>query len=618
MPERVSGGVRDVGGSFVQWLPTIGLALLILVGGFLLAYVLKAITYSALKRTNLDNRMARFFGTRSGAGADPHRTERWLSKAVFYTVIAFVLVAFFAQLRIAAVTEPIVRALSGITAAIPNLIKALVIGVIGYLIAKLARRGVVALVDRTGLSERLARMDLEGAGARGFRTQAGGIGTPEDIGMTDTDPLGGAPRSQGRFGAAAARAGERNALGESKLAAALGDVAYWIVIAITAIPVLEALKIGVLAAPLSAVFAGIALYLPRIAAAALLLAIGYVAGRLLRALTTALMERIGVDRLVARLGGTRVLKGQNVSGIIGSIVMAFVILHFAISAVGRLGIPEISLPLGLFLSMIYGYLPKLFVGGFIIAIGIVVARLAGNLAARLLAAMGFNTLMSHIGIYKSVAPAARAQEVEAKTMLQARMQGERSESEVGEDRLFSKVTGGGVTTARTPADFGGLFVALVVGVVFVRQALSTMHLASFANMLDKVLAFVPNLFVAAVILAVAFWAGGKAHSRLDELTMTSTDRLTRYMGKIAHVAIVTFGVMAAAQQLGVASSLIGIAFALVLGALCLAGALAFGLGSRDVAGEIVRREYEKRGRGRPPPGGMSPGGIYPPGPLTDR
>lgn len=600
MPERVSGGVRDVGGSLSQWLPMIGMALLILVGGFLLAYVLKAITYSALKRTNLDNRMARFFGTRQGIGADPHRAERWISKAVFYTVLAFVIVAFFTQLRITAVTEPIVRALSGITAAIPNLLKALVIGLVGYLVAKVVRRGVVALVDRTGLSEKIGKLDLEGAETRGFsarRTPMGGFGSPEDIGMSDTDPLG-AARSQRGFGGVAARVGERNALGESKLASTLGDVAYWIVLAITAIPVLEALKVGVLAAPLSAVFGAIALYLPRIAAAALLIAFGYVAGRLLRALTTALATRIGVDRLVARIGGQRVLKGQSLSGILGTIVMAFVVLHFAISAVGRLGIPEISAPLGLFLAMVYGYLPKLFVGGMIFAIGIVAARLSGNLASRLLSAMGFNTLMSHIGLYKGMSPAAEAQEAEAKTMMRARMQGERAEAEFGEDRLFTRVSGGGVTTARTPADIGGLVVAVVVAIIFLRQALGTMHLSGFARMLDKVLAFVPNLLVAAVILAAAFWVGARAHRRLDEMTATSSDRLLRQLGTIAHVAIVSFGVMAAAQQIGVASSLIGIAFALVLGAVCLAAALAFGLGARDVAGDIVRREYQKRG-GRP-------------------
>ncbi len=584
MPERLSGGVRDVGGSVVSYLPTIGLALLILVGGWLVAYVLKAITFSALKRTQLDNRMARFFGTRSGQPGDPHRAERWISKAVYYAVLAFVFVAFFAQLRITAVTEPVVGALSGITATIPNLLKALVIGILGFLGAKLIRRAVVALVDRTGLSERLGRMTLEGTEQR-----------------------------------VASRAGERNVFGESKLAATLGDVAYWVVIAIIAIPVLEALKIGVLAGPLSAVFAAVALYLPRVAAAALLLAFGYVAGRLLRGITTALAARIGVDRLVSRVGGRRVLRGQTVSGILGSIVMAFVILHFAISAVGRLGIPEISAPLGLFLAMIYGYLPKVFVGGLILAIGIVVARLAGNLASRLLAAMGFNTLMSHIGLYKIVTPAAQAQESEAKAMMTARMQGERAETDFGEDRLFTQPTGGGVTTARTPADIGGLVISLVVGLIFLRQTLGVMHLRSFEVMLDSFIGYLPNVFVAMVILAVAFWAGSWAHKRVNEMTGASTDRLMRSMGSVAHGAIVVFGVMAAAQQLGVASSLIGTAFALVLGAVCLALALAFGLGSREVAGDIVRREYERRRRpdigfpGEPGPGGFpsEPGTGFP-------
>jgi hypothetical protein len=559
MPERLSGGVRDVGGSVAAYLPTIGLALLILVGGWLVAYVLKAITFSALKRTQLDNRMARFFGARAGQPGDPHRAERWISKAVYYAVLAFVFVAFFAQLNITAVTEPVVGALSGITATIPNLLKALVIGILGYLGAKLARRVVVMLVDRTGLSDRLGRMTLEGPEAR-----------------------------------VASRVGERNVFGESKLASTLGDVAYWVVIAIVAIPVLEALRIGVLAGPLSAVFGAVALYLPRIAAAVLLLAFGYVAGRLLRGLTTALASRIGVDRLVSRFGGQRVLRGQAVSGILGSIVMAFVILHFAISAVGRLGIPEISAPLGLFLAMIYGYLPKVFVGGLILAIGIVVARLTGNIAARLLAAMGFNTLLSHIGLYKYVTPAAQAQEAEAKTMVAARMQGERAEAEFGEDRLFTRTAGGGVTTARTPADIGGLVVSLVVGLIFLRQTLGVMHLRSFEAMLDSFIGYLPNVFVAAVILAVAFWAGSWAHGRVNEMTGASTDRLMRSMGTVAHGAIVVFGVMAAAQQLGVASSLIGTAFALVLGAVCLAMALAFGLGSREVAGDIVRREYQRR------------------------
>jgi hypothetical protein len=49
----------------------------------------------------------------------------------------------------------------------------------------------------------------------------------------------------------------------------------------------------------------------------------------------------------------------------------------------------------------------------------------------------------------------------------------------------------------------------------------------------------------------------------------------------------------AVHQLGVAEDFVLLSFGLLFGALCLAGALAFGLGSRDLAGELVRDRYRK-------------------------
>jgi hypothetical protein len=57
----------------------------------------------------------------------------------------------------------------------------------------------------------------------------------------------------------------------------------------------------------------------------------------------------------------------------------------------------------------------------------------------------------------------------------------------------------------------------------------------------------------------------------------------------------------ALQQVGVAEEIVTAAFTLILGALALAVGLAFGLGNRDLAGEITRRWYEegqRRGRRR--------------------
>jgi hypothetical protein len=553
----------------------------------LVAYILRAITFAALRRTGLGQRASHAFGAHDAAGSE--RAERMIAKGVFYTTLAFVFVAFFSQLRIDAVTDPIVNALSGITGAIPNLLKAGLIGFVGYLFATLARRAVSALVDRTHLSERLSRIAGENI---------------EDVSSVVSSAEGTTYRDAGRV----SKAQDLNWAGHTKLAHTSGEVAFWVVLAITAVPVLESLRIGALATPLSHALEAVTTYAPRIIAAALLLAVGYVLSRFLQKIITNLAHRAGVDRLVERFGGDRVLRGQSLSSILGSIVMAFVLLHFAISAVGRLQIPEISAPLGNFLTSIYAFLPRLLVGGLVLIVGIVVARLLGNLSARLLAAMGFNTLMAQLGIYRGEALTALEQEQHAKAMVQERRDGARAVGDTfgttpringrGAEELLS----GGATlaSARTPADVGGLVVTAAVAIIFLRQALDVMHLHGFAGMLDAFLGYLPHLFVACVLLAASVAAANWARRRVAEMTAGSDDRLMRSLDRVVYVAIITVGVMMAAQQLGVGAQLIGMAFSLILGAVCLALALAFGLGGREVAGDFLKREVARRQRdGRP-------------------
>ncbi len=290
--------------------------------------------------------------------------------------------------------------------------------------------------------------------------------------------------------------------------------------------------------------------------------------------------------------------------------MAFVLLHFAISAVGRLEIQEISAPLSMMLERIYVYLPKLLVGGVLMAIGVVVARIAGNVAAHLLAAMGFNTLMVHIGLFKQVSEVAKRQEQESKALVEERMHASEAEAEdeehdaetPAEDEFLSRTGSGGLST---PADIAGVLVAAVIVLLFLRQMLGTMGLDGLARMLDGLLAFLPNVLVAVVLVGAGLWAGRWSHARLDELTKQSSDRLLKATGNVAHVAVVAFAAMMALQQLGVGRQLIAIAFALLLGSVCLAAALAFGLGGREVAGRILSEEYSAQ---ETPAGRVAPAG----------
>ena len=62
----------------------------------------------------------------------------------------------------------------------------------------------------------------------------------------------------------------------------------------------------------------------------------------------------------------------------------------------------------------------------------------------------------------------------------------------------------------------------------------------------------------------------------------------------ARVAIIVFAGALALRQTGIAEDIVNLAFGLVIGAIAVASALAFGLGSREIAGDEVQRWLESR------------------------
>jgi hypothetical protein len=551
--------------------PILAAALGILLGGWIAAHVIRSAVYSILKRTTIDDKIAEAFGVQTG-GASGDRIEQIVSKTVYYLAILMVFVAFFGYLKIDAVTRPLVTILNEFAGAVPNLLKAIVIGFVGFLVATGVRKLLIALLEKVGFEQRMAKLSGETAPSKPSKKKKKGA---EDEEVT------------------------------SPLTKTLGDIAYWFILIVAAIPVLDALRIGALAAPLSSAFTTITTYLPKVGAATLLIILGYVVSKMVRTLVSGVVKRVGVDRVVSRFGFGKITKTQPLSSILGTAAMAFVLLHFAISAVGRLEIHEISTPLQGMLHQIYTYLPKIMVGGLLMAVGVAVSKVTGNVASRLLAAMGFNTLMVHIGVYKET-DIGKEQEESSKVLVEehrATHESEDSDSEEEsdeeddeeEDDLYA---GRGTDGIKTPSDVAGVLVSAVIVMLFLRQVIATMGLDGLAHLLDGLLGFLPHVLVALLVMGAGMWAGAWSHKRVDELTDKSEDRLIRSLGNVAHISIVTFSVMIALHQLGVGDRLIAIAFALVLGAICLALALAFGLGGREVAAKIVQKEYDRRNKPR--------------------
>ena len=136
--------------------------------------------------------------------------------------------------------------------------------------------------------------------------------------------------------------------------------------------------------------------------------------------------------------------------------------------------------------------------------------------------------------------------------------------------------------------FGGLVKWFLI-LVFLMAATDILHLMEVTSFLNSIVLYLPNVIVAAVILAIAFLIGNFAYEVIKGSTKVAGIVSATLLATIAKWAIVIFGLLAALIQLGVASSLINTIFIGFVAMLALAGGLAFGLGGKDEAAMILKK-----------------------------
>ena len=130
---------------------------------------------------------------------------------------------------------------------------------------------------------------------------------------------------------------------------------------------------------MSALWAPIAAFIPRLFGALLVVAVGFLVAKLLDTLLSKLLAKVGLDRLVAGTGVTKLLGRVGIrvpiSTLIGKIVYWFVLLIFLVSAAESLGLARVSATL----DMLALYVPKVFGAGIILLVGVLLAQLVSGL-----------------------------------------------------------------------------------------------------------------------------------------------------------------------------------------------------------------------------------------------
>jgi hypothetical protein len=135
------------------------------------------------------------------------------------------------------------------------------------------------------------------------------------------------------------------------------------------------------------------------------------------------------------------------------------------------------------------------------------------------------------------------------------------------------------------ADVAKWFVRLITLVV----AFDTLGLPAVSGVLQQLLLWLPNLIVALAVLVI----GGLAAGALSRLVRGATAQAgfsnPDVFATVAKVAVWAFAIVVAVNQLGIATTLINTLLIGVVGALALASGLAFGLGGRDKAAQLLER-----------------------------
>jgi small-conductance mechanosensitive channel len=345
------------------------------------------------------------------------------------------------------------------------------------------------------------------------------------------------------------------------LSETIGNALYWFIFLLFLLPILNALELNEALLPVQTLITQLISILPNILAAVLIAAAGWLLATIVRRIVTNLLTSAGGDRLGARFGLRQTTTGQSLSGIIGTVVYILILIPVAIAALNALRIDAISVPAIAMLQQILNALPLIFTAAFILIAAYFLGRFVSELVTNILSSIGFDNIFSVLGIPTRT---TRTTTISPES------------SQPGAARV--------ATTTRTPSEIVGIVVLVGIMLFATVAAVDVLNIPALTALVSGLTIIFGRILAGLAVFAVGLFLANLAFN----IITASGNRQAQILGQITRVAIIALVSAMALQQIGVASDIVNLAFGLLLGAVAIAIALAFGLGAREIAGEQVR------------------------------
>lgn len=512
--------------SFGEFLPSLIWAIVILVIGWIAATIAASIVKGLLNRTDIDNRIATWVMGRQ-AGEAPPPVEKWAAAAVYWLIMIFVLVAFLQALRLDVVSEPLNDFLQQIFSYLPRVGGALLLLGAAWVVATVAKLLFTNLLARFNLDDRLS-------GATEGETEA----SPFLVNET------------------------------------LGNALYWFILLFFLPLILDVLELQGPLEPVQNLLDDILSALPRILTAVIIGVLGWLIARIVRGITTNLLASTGADQLGARFGLDQSTQGTSLSSIVGTVVYVLILIPTAIAALNALEIDAISDPAVDMLELILVVIPRIFAAIVIVGVFYFIGRFVGDLVTSLLTSVGFNNIFRWLGLPQlqdTVAP--------QDTPPPPPDPGTEPSPYVRptpDNQLQS--------AARTPSEVVGLIVLVAIVLVGAVAGTEVLQFEELTTIVQAILRVSLRVLSGVVVFGIGLYLANLAFNLIN----SSGSGQARILAQTARISIIALISAMALQQMGIATDIVNLAFGLLLGAIAVAIAIAFGLGGRDIASEQIR------------------------------
>jgi len=334
--------------SLVGTVPSVVYAIVLLILALIIATIVKAIVVRLCRRFNLGKRLEKYNDEDKSDDSGATDLADILGKIAFVLIFVLFLPGILDTLNLQGVSAPITNMMNELFGYLPSIIAAIVIFVVGNILAKVIKQIVVGILRRV-------RFD----------------NLQEKIGI---------------------KPGE-STIGFSAL---VGNVVYGLILIFITIAALQVLNISAISDPAVAMLSVVVAMIPNIFTAIILIIVGVHVGKLVGTLLSALLSGIGINSLFADTLKSNEPGGKEivVSNIIGGMAKFIVILLFAVQSFNVLHL-EVFNDLG---EMVIAYLPNVIGALLVFGVGILLAKFAGNAMSKHTHSSAFKVKLVKIAI----------------------------------------------------------------------------------------------------------------------------------------------------------------------------------------------------------------------------